>query len=309
MPPSGKSPASARGAVSRDVWTTRKLLNWMIGHFEARQIDSPRVVAEMLLSHVLNCERMRLYMEVDRPAGDAELAQLRDLVARAAKHEPAQYLTGHAWFFSRPFEVSRATLIPRPSTETLVEHVLQWRRSAPERANLVIADIGTGTGCIAVSLAAQLKDARVIATDIVPEALELARRNAARHRVDDRIEFRLGDGTAPLAAGAVGERYDVICSNPPYVSDSEWDELEPNVKLYEPTSALRGGTDGMDVIRRLLRDAPPLLLPGGQLLIEIGHHQRDAVLAIAHGHAMLTDPVVLKDHEGFWRVLAATRLG
>lgn len=307
MPPSGEPPASARSAASRDVWTTRKLLQWMIGHFESRQIDSPRVVAEMLLSHVLNCERMRLYMEVERPASAAELAQLRDLVTRAAKHEPAQYLTGHAWFFSRPFEVSRATLIPRPSTESLIEQALQWRRSAPERANLVIADIGTGTGCIAVSLAAQIKEARVVATDIVPEALELARRNAARHRVDDRIEFRLGDGVAPLTAGAVGERYDVICSNPPYVSDAEWNELEPNVKLYEPASALRGGADGLGVIRRLLRDAPPLLLPGGQLLIEIGHHQRDTVLAIAQAQPMLIDAVVLKDHEGFWRVLAATR--
>src|SRR5688572_26188565 len=159
----------------KNQWTSRSLLKWMGEHFAAKDIDSPRVVAEMLLSHVLGCERMRLYMEVDRPASTAELTQLRELTARAAKHEPAQYLVGEAWFFGRQFTVDRSTLIPRPCTETLVEHAIQWHRLNPGHVNPLIADIGTGTGCIAISLAAQIPSARVIATDVIPEALELAK--------------------------------------------------------------------------------------------------------------------------------------
>ena len=127
----------------------------MIGHFEAKAIDSPQLVSEMLLAHVLGCERLRLYMESDRPASGAERATLRDLVARAARHEPVQYMLGEAWFFGRPFTVGPEVLIPRPSTETLLEHLLQWWRSRGEMESALIADVGTGSGCIAVSIALQ----------------------------------------------------------------------------------------------------------------------------------------------------------
>ena len=197
-----------------ETWTTRRLLEWMTGHFEAKGIDSPRVVAEMLLSHIIGCERMRLYMEVDRPAEPLELASLRELVARAARHEPAQYLVGHAWFFSRQYAVTRSVLIPRPSTETLVEYVIRWCRATPGHAEPLIADIGTGSGCIAITLATQLPGAHVVATDVSEQACAVARRNAATHGVSDRIEFRPGQGLEPLAGGP-GAAYDVICSNPP----------------------------------------------------------------------------------------------
>jgi release factor glutamine methyltransferase len=299
----------------------------MTDHFTAKEVDSPRIVAEMLLAHVIGCERMRLYMEVDRPASPAELATLRELVGRAAKHEPVQFLTGESWFFGRQFAVNRSTLIPRPCTETLLEHVLQWLRLNPGHANPLIADIGTGTGCIGISLAAQLPDARIIATDIVPEALELAKQNASRHKVVDRMEFRLGPNLSPLSSGASstqssivnrqssmgsvpGERYDVICSNPPYISDAEWNDASMvgrNVKGQEPESALRGGADGLDVIRRLITDAPALLKPGGMLAIEIADSQRDAALAIVATQPLLANPTILKDHEGLWRVLIAHR--
>ena len=145
---------TARERTRAATWTTRQLLEWMTPHFAAKAIDSPRVVAEMLLSHVIGCDRMQLYMEVDRPAPPLELASLRELVARAALHEPVQYLVGHAWFFGRQFAVTRSVFIPRPCTETLVEHVIQWRRTAPGHVASVIADVGTGSGSIAVSLAA-----------------------------------------------------------------------------------------------------------------------------------------------------------
>jgi release factor glutamine methyltransferase len=296
-------------ARSEAAWTTRRLLEWITPFLQARGVDSPRVVAEMLLAHVIGCERMRLYMEVDRPASPLELQTLRELVSRAGKHEPVQYLVGEAWFFSRPFFVDRSTLIPRPSTETLVEHVLQWMRAEPGRSQPLIADIGTGTGCIAISLLAQLKAARVIATDISRDALALARRNAQRHGVTDRLELVPGDGLAPIEAHpeAGAARFDCICSNPPYIPDDEWDRIDDNVRLYEPAEALRGGPDGLRVIRPLMAGSANLLKPGGQLVIEIAHCQHEAILQLGRADALYDRVNMLKDHEGHWRVAVATR--
>ena len=280
----------------------------MTGHFASKGIDSPRLVAEMLLSHVIGCERMRLYMEVDRPATPLELEPLRDLVRRAARLEPAQYLVGETWFYGRRFFVDRSTLIPRPSTEALIEHVLQWHRAVPGHADALIADIGTGTGCIAVTLAALIPQARVVATDVSADALALAAENAQQHHVTDRIEFRQGALLEPLEALGLGG-FDVICSNPPYISDPEWEQVAPNVRDYEPASALRGGADGLVVIRPLIAASGRFLSSGGQLAVEIGHAQRDAVIDLVKATATLTAPMVLKDHEGLWRVLVATRKG
>jgi release factor glutamine methyltransferase len=290
-----------------EPWTTRRLLEWMTRYFKARNIDTPRVVAEMLLAHVIGCDRLRLYMEVDRPAAPLELSSLHDLVDRAGRHEPVQYLVGHAWFFGKQFDVDPSVFIPRPCTETLVEHVLQWLRAAPGHARPVMADVGTGSGCIGVSLALALPDARVVATDVSEAALAAARANADRHGVADRMEWRLGPGLDPLAADAPARRYDVICSNPPYVSDAEWKQVAPNVRDYEPVGALRGGPDGLDVIRPLVAGAGDLLRPGGRLVLEIAHAQRDEVLRLAGATGVLHNATVLKDHEGLWRVFAAGR--
>ncbi len=297
---------TARGKT-RETWTTRRLLQWMTGHFTAKGIDSPRVVAEMLLAHVIGCERLRLYMEVDRPAQPLELSSLHELVARAADHEPVQYLVGHAWFFGREFAVTRSVLIPRPCTETLVENVLQWCRAAPGHAGPLIADVGTGSGCIGICLAALLDDAHVVATDVSREALAVARRNADHHRVEDRFELRSGPGLEPLAADPGGRRFDAICSNPPYISDSEWPDVAPNVREHEPEAALRGGRDGLDVIGPLITRAGALLRAEGRLAIEIATAQHDAVLALVEATGVFDNATVLKDHEGLWRVLVADR--
>jgi len=310
-------------AQTSESWTTRRLLKWITDHFTAKGVDSPRVVAEMLLGHVLGCERLRLYMDADRPASATELSTLRALVKRAGEHEPVQYLTGTAWFFGREFEVDRSTLIPRPSTETLVETVLnhckaangirgdaESGRATPSVAALRIADIGTGTGCVAISLVLQLPAgaARITATDIEPQAIELAKRNAARHKVAERIDFLQGDLLEPLRAASGGGEFDVICSNPPYISDAEWAAVPRNVKEHEPERALRGGTDGLDVIRRLISESPPLLRPGGLLTIEIAESQKDAVLDLAKAQPLLGEARVVKDHEGLLRVLVAQRV-
>jgi release factor glutamine methyltransferase len=264
-------------------------------------------------------------MEADRPASPAELERLRALVARAARHEPVQYLVGEAWFWSKRFAVGPATLIPRPATELVVEECVAAARAAVAGgANPVrILEIGTGTGCISTCIAAALRgqrrgtepgegaaplpvDVRIVATDIVPAALDLARTNAAAHRVAEFIDFRAGSVYAPLTAAERGS-FHILVSNPPYVRDDEWEEMEPNVREHEPRSALAGGKLGMDVIAPLVASAHEWLVPGGRLVVEIGHRQRDDALAAAQANAALVGAEVRKDFENFWRVLVATR--
>ncbi|MFO0873476.1 MAG: peptide chain release factor N(5)-glutamine methyltransferase [Phycisphaerales bacterium] len=283
-------------------WTTRELLQWTSGHFREKGVDSPRVCAEMLLAHVLGCERMRLYMEADRPAAPEELVRFRELVARAGRHEPVQYLVGHAWFFSRKLEVDASTLIPRPSTETVVETALVHFREHAIDAPRVL-DLCTGSGCIAISIAAQLPGATIVATDVVPAALALAARNARAHNVATRIEFREGSLWEPIADD---EPFDAICANPPYISDLEWDDVPPNVKHHEPASALRAGPDGLDLVRPTVGGASARLAPGGLLAVEIAASQEAASLRLARDSG-LVDARVVRDFEGLPRVLRARR--
>jgi release factor glutamine methyltransferase len=309
-----------------ETWTTRRLVRWIDGHLSSKGVDSPRVCAEMLLGHVLGCERMRLYMEADRPASADELDRLRALVVRAARHEPVQYLVGEAWFWSKRFSVGPATLIPRPATEHLVEEAVSALRAgaAAGAASVRMLEIGTGTGCVAACVAAALRgqrrggdpsepgpapiDVRVVATDLVPAALELARANLEAHRVADAVELRAGDLYAPLRPQE-RESFHVLASNPPYVRDDEWGEMAPNVRDHEPRSALAGGPAGMDVLAPLVARAHEWLAPGGTLLCEIGHRQRDDALAAARSNPGLREPEVRKDFEGYWRLLVARRAG
>jgi len=284
-------------------WTTRSLLDWTTGHFEKKGVESPRVSAEMLLAHVLEVPRLRLYMEQDRPATELERAAFRELVERAVANEPVDYLVGHAPFFSLDLHVDRRVLVPRPSTETLVEHVVQHARRTPGFKAPLIADIGTGSGAIAIALAKHVPNARVIATDIDPDALEVARANADRHDVADRIDFREGDLLGPLD----GERLRYLVSNPPYIPDDEWDAVPPNVREHEPHRALRGGRDGLDCVRPLIEQAPAHLAEPGQLVIEIAAATRAKALDLANAQPRLAHAHVLPDHEKLPRVLVADK--
>lgn len=283
--------------------------------FARKELDSPRLLAEMLVSHVLGTERLKLYLDPDRPASPLERDTLRNLVARALKHEPVQYLVGEAWFFGLPFKVDPRVLIPRPATETIVEEVLQNIRArhgqgATKGEGVLIADVCTGSGCIAIALLKNLPGARVVATELSADAVEMARTNAIRHGVLDRLDILTGDLLAPLqdyptTRGTAS--LDYLVSNPPYIPDDEWGAVAPNVKDHEPHLALRGGTDGLDYVRRLLEDGPRLMKPGGLLLIEVADSRAVAAHALAAAHADLEGVRTLKDVESLPRVIVARR--
>lgn len=250
-----------------DVWTLLKLLDWATEFFSGKGIDNPRLDAQLLLAYILEIDRVGLYLNFDRPLTSAELDIIRPLVKRRGQREPLQYLIGHTEFWSLEFEVNPAVLIPRADTEILVEEALS---RAGDQGCLL--DVGTGSGAIAVSLATELRDWSVSALDISPEALEVAARNTDKHGVGERVTLIQGD-LAQLPEG----RYDLIVSNPPYIAHDEWDELMPEVRGFEPRSALLAEDGGLDCYRKLTAQAISHLNTGGWLLVEIGHKQSDVV--------------------------------
>jgi release factor glutamine methyltransferase len=289
---------------------------WMIDTFSRKDLDAPRRQTEMLLEHVFGCKRLALYTDPDRPASPLERQGLRDLIGRALKHEPVQYLVGEAAFFGLDFKVDPRVLIPRPSTATIVEEVLQHDRAARPGApgskgeGLLIADICTGSGCIAISLLKNLPLARAVASDISPQALEIAAINAQRHGVADRIDFVTGDLFDALEQHPVARcarSIDYLVSNPPYIPDDEWNDVEPNVKNYEPHLALRGGTDGMSLVTPIIQQASRLMTDRGLLLVEVASSRAPHAAQIAAGSVGLTDIRTLRDIDGLARVISARR--
>ncbi len=289
-----------------DTWPTRSLIQWITEAFTKADLDSPRLCAELLLSHVIGCDRLRLYVDPDRPASAKERETLRELVTRALQHEPVQYLVGQAWFFSLQMKVDQRALIPRPETETLVQGVLQLARTTPALAHGVIADIGTGSGCIIISILKNLPEAHGVATDLSPEALELAKENATQHGVLDRLDLLQGDLLEPLKGHPAGRSLQCLISNPPYIPDSEWENVPANLK-HEPLVALRGGEDGLQFIRPILEQASEYLAPGGLLAIEFAESTSDAVLEEARKQTNLCDARIEADFQGRPRALFAHR--
>ena len=234
--------------------------------------------AEILVSAVTGIPRGRLFLSMDEETGDAQ-DRLLPLVARRAAGEPIQYILG-AWdFYGREFLLSPGTLIPRPETEGLVERALEVLRRNGAKPSLAL-DIGTGSGAIAVTLAAELPSSRVVATDISPMTLHTARENARRHGVGGRVQFVCCDADSALKCGG---RFDVVVSNPPYVADGEWESLPAGVREHEHPRALLAGPDGLSVLRRIVAGAAALLSPGGELWCEIGAGQGTAAAALSGG--------------------------
>lgn len=240
-------------------------------YLAARGVTGPRLNAELLLAHTLGLKRMELYLQFDRPLGESERAPLRDLVKRRGSREPLQHILGSAEFHGRVFACDARALIPRPETEQLVEIALELLRERPAPA---VLDVGTGSGVIALTLALELPTAAVTATDLSNDALALAEQNAAKLDASGRVRFIHGDLLPPDAGP-----FDLIAANLPYIPSAEIDGLAPEV-LRDPRSALDGGPDGLDLIRRLIADAPARLAAGGALLLEIGAGQDAAVTAL-----------------------------
>ena len=225
---------------------------------------SPRLDAELLLAHALDVRRLDLYLLHDRPLREPELGATRELVRRRASGEPVAYITGVREFYNRAFAVTPAVLIPRPETETLVEVALRRLRELNGGAGHTVADLGTGSGCIAVTLAAELPNLHVVATDISSAALGVARGNAITHDVDERLTLIDGDWAGPLTAPV-----DVVVSNPPYVTSEELAATARDVRDFEPPPALDGGSDGLDAYRALLASLHGATRPGATMLLEI----------------------------------------
>jgi len=281
-----------------EVWTVLKVLQWTAGYFSDKGIEGGRLDAELLLGDTLTLDRVGLYLNYDRPLSAGELETFRAAVGRRAKREPLQYIRGQAEFWSLPFTVSPAVLIPRSDTEVLVEEALK-RIAGPGR----ILDVGTGSGAIAIALAHERPEVSVEAVDLSAEALTVARGNAARNGVTDRVTMRQGDLRQLRGAG-----YDLVVSNPPYIPSADLAGLMPEVREFEPSLALDGGADGLAAYRLLAAQAGALLKPGGWLLLEVGIDQAAAVTELLQG-AGLVKIFTRVDYAGVARVVGGQLAG
>ena len=283
------------------VWTIARLLTWTTDFFREHGIENPRLDAEVLLSAVLGRDRMYLYVHFDEPLEPDELARFRAYVKERAAHVPLAYVLGRREFMGLDFRVTRDTLIPRPDTEVLVQCALDFLRARTDGGanDLRIADIGTGTGAIALSVIHYTEGACADVVDISPAAAAVARENAEKLGLTERLDVHVGDLLAPLA----GRSYDMILSNPPYIPSADIAGLMPEVCRYEPHLALDGGADGLDIYRRLMADAPTLLKDGGAIAVEVGMDEAEAVAVLAIAHPRIVRTEILKDLAGIERVV------
>lgn len=289
----------------------KEALRSAITLLEENRVGSPRMNAEVLLMFVLGCDRAYLYAHPERELSSDEQSRYDEALEQRARGIPAQYITGHQEFWGLDFVVGPGVLIPRPETEHLVEAVLEISKhparlhSAPqlhgrETGAARIVDVGTGSGCVALALASELPDAEIHATEISEEALEIARANAARLGLEQRVVFHATD----LLQGLSG-RFDIVASNPPYVGESEYDKVQLEVRKFEPRCAVFAGAEGMDVIRRLAPQARAVLRPGGALALEIGFSQEAAVREVLREWENVR---TVPDLQGIPRVVIAENL-
>ena len=289
-----------------DIWTVKRLLEWTADFLRKRGSSSPRLEAEVLLAFALGCSRIELYTQFDAVPDEARRGAFRDLVRRRGESEPVAYLTGRKEFYSLDFEVSSDVLIPRPETEQIALEGIEFlraRRSAGA-ARPRILDLGVGSGALAVVLAKNVPDAEVTAVDISEKALDIARRNAQKHGVVERIAFVESDLFKKLPTGSL---FDLLVSNPPYVSQAEYDRLDPMVRDYEPQIALLAGPLGTEIFDRLVQNAPNFLVSCGLMLIEISPMIAQKCVETLEKNGSFEQIDVLKDLSGLDRAVSAKR--
>jgi release factor glutamine methyltransferase len=312
--------------LAMQAWTIQKLLNWITEYLTERSIDSPRLSAELLLSGVLELKRIELYTQFDKLVTKQQLDKLHDLVRRAGQNEPVAYLIGKTEFYSLELNITADCMIPRPETELLVQRAIEFLRTRPvsnstsgktmQRVQIsngvcpgtqLVCDLCTGSGCIAVAIAKNFPDARIIATDICDAALNVAAENVEKHQLKDRIKLLHGDLFDPIMPQLDVDKFDLIVCNPPYVSAAEYEKLDKNVKDYEPKSALFAGADGLDVYRQICEKAEQFLKPYGALMLEIGFAQGQAVREMLEQTGVFAEIKIEKDYHDNDRIAIARK--
>ena len=295
-------------------WTTLTLIRWTADFFEKKGIPNPRLDAELLLAHLLQCSRIDLYTDHESKISPKDLARFKELIQRRADREPLQYIVGATEFWGLKVRVTPDVLIPRPETELLVEEALKILNppNPPLKkggeGGFSVLDIGTGSGCIAIALAKALPNAKIFGTDISKQALDLARDNAARNDVADRVEFCLADIAPWKTFQAQGRTFDLIVSNAPYIPTADFPNLQPEVRDFEPRKALDGGVDGLEIIRRVLEESKDFLRPEGALLLEVGEGQSDTLGNEISSRKVFAMGKMIKDYSGVDRILLLRRL-
>jgi release factor glutamine methyltransferase len=291
--------------VRQKSWNIKELLEVTADYLKKKEIESPRLSAEVLLSHQLNIDRVKLYLSFDQPLHEKEVAGYRSLIKRRLGREPLQYITGVQEFWSLDFTVGPPVMVPRPETELLVEHALALCRGnrLAEGPCARILDLGTGCGALAVVIARELETVAVWASDVSQEALDIARGNAKRHGVEERIEFVLSDMWEGFSK--LGLTFDIIVSNPPYINSDAMDSLPPEVRDHEPKHALDGGEEGMFYIRNIIKEAPKHLNPGGWILLEMDPEQTPKALGLIEENNSYGKKARHKDYSHHHRVVMA----
>jgi release factor glutamine methyltransferase len=289
--------------ATNDTWTIQKLLNWVTEYLKNKGIDAPRLSAELLLSHVLGLKRIELYTQFNKTVEQEQLSQLRELVRRAAQHEPIAHLTGKREFYSLEFEITRDCLIPRSETEMLVERAVEFLRK--RNGEQFVCDLCTGCGCVAIAVARNFVNCKIVATDISNAALAVAQRNITKHGLANRLKLLSGDLFEPVIPGLGPAKFDLIVCNPPYVSEPEFEKLARNIRDFEPRAALVAGADGLDVIKRIVEDAGKFLKPAAALMLEIGNDQGGPVRKLLENTALFDYVTIEKDYNKLDRLAIA----
>ena len=289
-------------AENNQVWTIGRILKWTEQYFGQKGVESPRLDAEVLLSHVLGKQRIYLYVHFDEPLQAEELARYRAMIKQRIDRVPVAYILGEKEFMGLTFKVTPDTLVPRPDTEILVQAAVDRLKQWTD-GTVRLADIGTGSGAICLSVLSMLDGVTADTVDISPAARAVAEENAATLGLSERVTFHTGDLLTPIRE----QQFTAILSNPPYIPEADIQELAPEVRCKEPMTALSGGRDGLDFYRRLCDEAPAMLTDAGFMAFEVGIHQAEDVAQLAEASPLIVRTEILKDYAGIDRVVVAWR--
>lgn len=285
--------------------TVSNLIRWASKTLKAHGIDSPRLDAEVILSHLLNCKRIELYIHPDKLLEDATAESYKKAIQKRTRRVPLQYITNHAEFMSMDFYVDERVLIPRPETELLVEAVIKRSQIYSKEPEILIVDIGVGSGNIAITLAKKIINSKIFAIDISPDALSVAKINAQRHQVLEKITFLCGDTFKPLSGLKLETEIHFIVSNPPYLASDEFVTLQEEVRMFEPYTALVSDQDGLYMFKHIITNTHTWLKPGGFIVLEVGESQAPKVAKLLEGTKYFKKIEFIKDYQYINRIVVA----